>query len=333
MSYNPVPGYGAGFAPSYGYGYQPFGYPTLNEPQPTPDPANAPQQRATRRGGAMGDAASYIVPLSVAAAALNDPFTGKVAQEIKDRTLYQVKQAPGFLANLSESGKKVSQTIAEKTQQVAPAIVKLGQSPTLSQIAGIGDKTVTLKEIRETGGKAWLGQVKENFSGAFRANEHTQGLSPLKLLGKRENWKQIPTVLGRTAHATFTRPIAESLAGTGNLVNGALTTLALGTMAWDIGSSTVKTNARARSHEDGSWQSRLETFKETTGTFARKTLKHGLTWTAGSLGFVAGKALGATSAALGPAGKIIAIGTGVIGGSFAAGGTQAILNKVLPDPE
>jgi hypothetical protein len=284
----------------------------------------SPKTKATN-----GETGGYVVPLSLAATATN-----QVAHELKSRTEWQLKQnSPSVLMNLFDRSQTLNQTFAQKTQELAPALAKLGNAPTLSEILGIGDDLADLSTIKATGGKAWVDQVGKNFAGAFKGNAYTQGLTGWQLLSQPANWSQAPKVLGRTLHAGFTRPITEALAGTGNVIGGGLTTLALGGMAFDIGASTVKANTKAREAEDGTWGSKADTLAETTGTFARKTLKHGAGWFAGSVGFTVGKALGVGLKGLGPAANILGVATGIAAGALAGGTTSAVLNTLLPEPE
>lgn len=253
-------------------------------------------------------------------------------QKLMSQSVWQAQKIPEWCLSLASGDKWMAQKVNTTLPTVAQQVGRLGQQPTLAQLAGFADEVPEWSAIKASGGTVWrnhVGQTLKQSVLANKGNVHTYGLTPSQLL-QPQHWGKALKVAAKALNASFTRPFGVFFSSGQQAFNAGLSLLALGTMAYSIGEAGVKANTAARRIEDGSFESKWHTFTETVGTMAHRTLKNAAIWFAGSTGFLLSHAAFKASG-LGAMAALPRLAVGALGGATLGTLVSTALDTLSPN--
>jgi hypothetical protein len=297
--------------------------------RPTGYPAYPPQQPLP----SQRKHAQWVVPVATSLAVLNDSTTHTFMRRIARQSQWQAQKVPEWLMSLTNTDQWLAQRLNTKLPQVSQRLSVLGQQPTLGQLAGLSDDLPLWRDIQASRGGAWWRHVRHTVGEsvlANKANSHTYGLTPWELISQPKHWGKTTKVMGKALNASFTRPYGQLFNSGQQAFSAGLTTLALGAIGIDIAKAGLRANQSARQLEDGSADSRWNTFKETIGTIAHRTAKSGAIWFASSVGVLLGH-LAFKAAGLGHLAGLPKVVMSMIGGATLGTLVSRTLDTLSPN--
>lgn len=275
----------------------------------------------------------WVVPVATTTALLGSDAASTFSQKLMSQSQWQAQKLPDWWLSLASADQWMAQKVTTTLPTVAHHVGRLGQQPTLAQLAGLADDVPEWSAIKTSGGVVWRNHVGQTLKQSVLANTgnvHTYGLAPSQLVLQPQHWGKAVKVAGKALNASFTRPFGVFFSTGQQAFNAGLSTVALGSMAYNIGAAGVRANTAARRIEDGSFESKWHTFKETAGTLAHRTLKNGAIWFAGSAGFLLSHAAFKASG-LGALSMLPRLLVGMVGGATLGTLVSTTLDKISPN--